>query len=201
MSLPAALTAFFGHGVVIQLALFTQKVGEFAQRICQFALFLRDILIVLALLSRHAGQAIAAATALLELQILEHVGDIGEKLARLIGRPGLGQVRQRIEHVRKIRSAQTRTTPTLRAVSIVSRGLQPICQRLSHAGCKIVAGSLLKRLQASLNFRFGCTVSQRLFQRPPGRLQGTQRVSRRAIFGDECERPEKWVGCSRFIGR
>ena len=200
MSLPAALTAFFGHGVVIQLALFTQKVGEFAQRICQFALFLRDILIVLALLSRHAGQAIAAATALLELQVLEHVGDIGEKLARLIGRPGLGQVRQRIEHVRKIRSAQTRTTPTLRAVSIVSRSLQPVCQCLSHAGRKIVLGGLFEGFETALDFSFRRPVPQGLFERAAGRLQGAQGIGSAAILGAQGKRPEERLGCVGLVG-
>tara|TARA_R100000365_G_C2727264_1_gene58269 strand:+ start:294 stop:1079 length:786 start_codon:yes stop_codon:yes gene_type:complete len=101
-----AFAALLGECIIIQLTLFAQDFRQATHCIGQFLFFRGQIvLLAIGLLSRQAGHSARAAAALLEFQILQHVGDVRQQLPGLIGRARLGQILQGVQHVFEILTA------------------------------------------------------------------------------------------------
>jgi len=183
------LPALLGEGVIVQLALLAQQFRQAPHRISQLLLLGRQFaLFALGLPTGHALPLLPRA-ALLELEILEHVGDVGEQLARLITCAGLGEVLQSVQHILEVLPAEAFTARLRLTVFGGFRRVQPVGNGLRHLRGHVFIGRVAERFHQPADFFFRSPVPQRALQRSPRRFQPPRCVRRAAIFQLQRNRP------------
>ena len=188
------VTALLGQRVIVQLALLAQDFRQAPHGIRHLLFFLRDILLIftIGLRARHAGHARPALPAL-EIEVLQHVGNVGQKLAGLFRGAGIGQVLQGIQHVLEILPAKALAATGGHAVLVHVRHLAAIGHGFGHPGGKVFIGRIAEGFHPPADFLFRGAIAQGLFQRAAGSLQPSQRIGRVAIFGLQRQRPEQGI--------
>ena len=190
------LPALLGQRIIVQLALLAQKFRQAPHRIGQLLLLRRQFaLFAFSLLAGHALSLLTFA-ALLELEILEHVGDVGQELARLIAGAGLGQILQRVQHVLEVLPAEPFAARLRLAVLAGFRRVQPVGDGLRHLRGHVLVRRVAERFHQPADFFFRGPVPQRPLKRCPRRFQTPRCVRRAAIFQLQRNRPEQ--GIDRF---
>ncbi len=193
--LSRAFAALPGECVIVQFALFAKQVRKRLKGIGHLLLPLGQLALLArftTFLAGHGEPVAAAGAALLEFQILEHVGDVRQKLAGLIRCAGFSQVFQRVQHLLKLVCAKA-LSPTLWTHIGHVRRLGAIDHGLSHLRSDVVIGRLAKGLHQATYLIFGGAIAQSLLQGPPRGQQRAQRVGRASIFGLERHLPKQIV--------